>query len=225
VIDLRTVRGLAITVVTVAACGGGGGGGPAETPVEARLRAAIAGAVGAPVARVKCATPIGCVATIEGVEVKVAVREEAGSGSGGGKLAWDIDGLVVRAATLEAEVAALLGELEVTAKVDCGARVQIVKRQSGGGRITCGITSAARGGAPVAEVGQALATIDADGAAEIELVLGAEAVKARTEEVGTAVLETMSRSLDTAEAQGEDGEGSGSGSAGASGLGPRAPGP
>jgi hypothetical protein len=199
------VRGLAIAMIVAAACGSSGGGGPTETEIEARLREAVGAALGVKVARVACATPASCVATIDGVNLPVAVRED------GGRLAWEIAGLVVRAAVLEGEVAAMLAELDVAAKVDCGARVQLA---AAGARIACAIAAPVRGGVPVADRGAAWATIEADGAASLELVLGADAVAKRSERVAADELERMSRALDTGDGVDEGEEGSGSGSGG-----------
>lgn len=173
-----------VAVVLVAACGGHGGG---ETAVERKLRAAIAGVLGAPVTRVKCAAPASCVAIVDGIELPVSVTDD------GAHLAWDIAGLVLRGPALEAKVAAMLGELGVTATIACGPRVQVV---APGARVACTIARATRDGAAVADTGMAWATVHADGTADVELALGAEAVAARTADVATTDLDALSRALD-----------------------------
>lgn len=193
-------RVAAISAMVIAiACGSHGGGG--ETAVERKLRGAIAGVLGAPVARVKCAgpaaAPASCVATVDGAALPVAVKDT------GTQLAWDITGLVVRGAALEAKVAAMLGELEVTARIACGPRFQVV---TPGARVTCTIAAATRGGSAVADTGAAWATIEADGTANVELALGAEAVAARTTDVATTDLDALSRALDVGGDDDDDGE-------------------
>src|SRR5687768_1937734 len=86
--------------------------------------------------------PARCVALAEGVEIPVELRDD------GPTLSWQVAGMVLTAPALEAEVGALLDELAVTAKVDCGPKVRIVVA---GDRIECAIVAAVRDGIPVAE--------------------------------------------------------------------------
>jgi hypothetical protein len=208
-----------LVAVAAVACGGGAPARRGETRVEAELRGALAKAIDAAVERVVCPTtrreagPMRCIARAEGVEIPMTVRDD------GPDLAWEVSGMVLSAATLEREVGDLLGELAVTARVDCGPRVRLV---DAGGRVECTIVAAVRDGLPVAETGRAFATIDTSGGAAIELALGAAAVSARTEDVADAELEALSRALDREprapendvepDAGGGAGSGSGSGS-------------
>jgi hypothetical protein len=191
-----------LVAVAAVACGGGEPARRGESPVEAELRGALAKAISARVERVTCPTtrrepgPMRCIARAEGVEIPVAVRDD------GPDLAWEVSGMVLSAPTLEREVGVLLDELAVAAKVDCGPRVRLI---DAGGRVECTVVGVVRDGVPIAETGRAFATIDTAGGATLELVLGAAAVSARTEDVAEAELEALSRALDR-EPGGGDGE-------------------
>jgi hypothetical protein len=179
------VRRWTATLVAACAACGGGGGSSATATLEAKLRRALADALdGAKVTRVRCPTPAACTAELDGASIPIVV-EDAGA-----ELAWRLDGLVVDAEPLAVAVFDRLAELELTAAVDCGPRLRVVEP---GAVVACTIGSVRRGASVVYTEARALATVAVDGTADIELVLGADAIAARTAGVTAAEVDELDR--------------------------------
>jgi hypothetical protein len=174
------------TATLVAACAAcGGGGGSATASLEATLRRALADALdSAKVTRVRCTAPTACTAEVDGASIPIVVEDT------GAELAWRLDGLVVDAKPLAVAVFDRLAELELTAAVDCGPRLQVARP---GAVVACTIGNVRRGASVVYTEARALATIAADGTADIELVLGAAAITARTAAVTDAEVDELDR--------------------------------
>jgi len=118
--------------------------------------------------------PRGCSATLDGERFGIRVRDV------GRTWRWQVLGLVVTMAPIEAYVRGVLDDLGATQGVACGARVRHVAPND---RVACDL---ARGG-------KAFVTIAADGAITLELALDPTAAKARSEPVPG--LEHRSRAL------------------------------
>jgi hypothetical protein len=174
--DVRVV----LVIAAGAACGGGGDGRRrAETAIEREVRAAVTGAIGEPVTAIACtATACRVTAGASTVDVPIAVRAD------GSATAWRIDGSIVGAAKLEAHVGALLGELAIAGRADCGPRV-IVARP--GDRIACALTP---------DGGRAFAMLRDDGTVDVELALGADVAGHRSRDLDDGELDALSRGLD-----------------------------
>ena len=155
-----------------------------ETRREANLRRAIAAAIRTPVDRVRCRAPDRCDATVGAITLPVRVRDA------GTELAWELDGLVLHAADLEAAIEGALAELDQKRDAACGARVRIVQP---GEQVTCQLSGS----------GRAWARIDAAGTADIEIALESTVVSARSEGLADSELDALSRALDRDGASGD----------------------
>lgn len=191
---LRTVSvrlAIAFTIVaSAAACGGGrrehGHGSRIERTIERELATRVHAAV-----HVRCAwIPPACVATVEergGARLPIRIGVERGG------LVWRLDGVLVRAADLEAYLQDELEELGAPQQVRCGARIAAV---AAGDRIEC----------MLADGGRAFVIANADGSTAIEIELDRAAGEARSEPVTLErddLLLEMSRQLDEPGADGD----------------------
>lgn len=161
------IRAWAVSLLTVIACSDPHGR-PAHQPWP--IETAIATDLGARFgtsATAKClmvsAVPIGCTAKLaDGTELPIAIEQARA------EVRWHVDGVVIEAPQIVAYVKDGLASVHVEQTVDCGPRVQVIKR---GERIVCKL-----GGG-----GGAFVDIGPDGAASLELALDAATVSARTE--------------------------------------------
>jgi len=180
----------ALGLLLIAACGGGGGGDPAPAHgaggLERSIQRGLAAQLGVQVASVTCAGDACKAILAGGGELPITVRG----------LDWKLDGLAVSVAPLEQYLTAVAGDLGVTGKIDCGARVRAAQP---GDRIECKLGDSAR----------AWATIQAGGDFSIELAVGPEAIAARTAPLDEKALEQASAALDHGRDGGVDGEGEG----------------
>ena len=168
-------RALAVVWILALACGQGG------DPLERQLRRELRAQLGVAVDEVTCsgAPAAACQVRVGDQWLAVSITATAG-----GDRTWALTGLVIAAAPLERYVAAELEGLGMAVVVDCGARVRAVQV---GDRIACSL----------GEAGAAWATItDDEGNFAIEVALGGDAVRARSNEVDQASLEAHSRALD-----------------------------
>lgn len=109
--------------------------------------------------------------------------------SGEREVTWEADEHV-RTAAIAAYVRSELVQLGIDAPVDCGPA--LVAATPDLARITCRWDG-----------GEAWVELRPDGGLAIEVAVGAETVRARTEDVDVDELEARSRALDTAEAAGD----------------------
>jgi hypothetical protein len=185
-----------LVLLCVAACGGGGGS-PLERDVEKGLAAQLA----VDIDRVSCSgdPATACQAKVGDQWLAIAVVPAQGGG-----VAWELTGVVVALAPVERYIEKELAEIGHAVKVDCGSRVRTV---TVGERVTCSLGA----------LGAAWATIvDDEGAVDIEIAIGGDAVRARSEDVDVAGLDELSAALDLGAVSGEPpdeegGEGGGSG--------------
>jgi hypothetical protein len=151
---------------------------------EARIAEDLGAQLGVTVERVRCpagAYPKACTAEIEGTDglpVRV-VETDAG-------YEWTLEDFVISTRPLAAEIAIELDDLGVEATVDCGAVVRVTRV---GDRIECAIAGE-KDGLAWARI------LDEEAHFELELLLGAAAIEARTRPGDPAELERMSRELD-----------------------------
>ena len=119
---------------------------------------------------------------------------------------WELGGLVIASAPLEAYVVGALADLGVTARVDCGPRVRAAQI---GDRVACALDNG----------GRAFATIrDGAGAFTLELAIDREAAAARQGPADVAALDRQSAALDRGgDAVGEGGDESAAGEDGGAG--------
>jgi len=173
------VRRAVLALPLLAACGRRAEG---ESRIEREVRTGLGTQLAARVDAVDCPggpPPLTCEAKVGEARLHVWVAP-----AGSGQVAWDLIDLVVAAPPLEAYLRAALGELGVEGKADCGARVRVAKI---GDRIECSLGKA----------GAAWATVlDDDGVVSVELALGDDGVRVRTEAVDVAGLDELSRALD-----------------------------
>ncbi|HUQ05647.1 MAG TPA: hypothetical protein VM261_24255 [Kofleriaceae bacterium] len=158
-------------------CGGDRGGDPVARAVADGLRRQL----GVKVESVRCTRDRCDVVLAGGVTMAVRV-------SGGRDVTWEADEQV-RTEVIAAYVRTELVQLGIDAPVDCGPA--LVATTPGVARVTC-------------RFGEGTAWVDLlpDGGLALEVAVGAEAVRARTEEVDVDELERRSRALDTDEAEG-----------------------
>ncbi len=107
--------------------------------------------------------PLKCIATLaDGTELPIAIEHARTEWQ------WHVDGVVIEAAPIVAYVEEGLAGLHVAQQVDCGSRIQVIKR---GDRVVCKL---AGGGA-------AFVDIAPDGSTSLELALDAATATVRTE--------------------------------------------
>jgi hypothetical protein len=173
------------------ACGGGSG-----SPLERDIAAGLAAQLGVPVEKVTCSgePATACQARIGDQWLTVAVVPAQGGG-----VAWELTGVVIGLAPVERYLAKELAGLGHDVKVDCGAPVRAV---TVGERVRCSLGALGAAWAIV---------VDGDGAVDVEIALGGEAVRARSEDVDPVGLDEISAALDLGAVSGEppdeDGEG------------------
>lgn len=166
-----------LTALLVIACGDS----PREVPQVAtptakeptHLEKTIATQLSAKLGRtatVSC-TANHCTADLGDAVLPISIASvPAASAQGSGDVEWSVDGLLVRAAPIEAYLTSALVELGAPQTVACGAAIRSVHA---GARIECKL-----GGG-----GTAFAVIAADGTFSTEIELDPAAAKARTTEV------------------------------------------
>jgi hypothetical protein len=172
-------------ICAIAACGGHDDAPPPAPILPSSLEAGIARDLGAKlgaVVTVHCTklfgVPRACTATLaDGSKIAVHIRDR------GKQWGWEIDGMIVSVAPIEAYVAGVVEDLGAAQAVDCGARV---RRLVAGERVACKL---ARGGA-------AFVTVAKDGTFALELALDEGAARARTEGIDPKQLESRSRALE-----------------------------
>lgn len=184
-------RPTVLALVCLAACGGGSG-----SPLERDVAAGLAAQLGVAVEKVTCSgdPATACQARIGDQWLTVAVVPAQGGG-----VAWELTGVVIALGPVERHLAKELAELGLDGKVDCGAPVRAV---TVGERVRCSLGAH----------GAAWATVlDGDGALDVEIALGGEAVRARSEDVDPVGLDEISAALDLGAVSGEppDEEGAG----------------
>ncbi len=178
------MRGVVLaTLVAAAACRGDrGGGDPVARAVAAGLRAQL----GVDVTSVRC-THARCDVVLAG-GITMAVRV-----TGDRDVSWEADEHI-RTAVIAAYVRTELVQLGIDAPVDCGPALVAATPEVS--RITCRFDD-----------GMAWVDLLPDGGLGLEVVVGADAVRARTEEFDVDDLEARSRALDSAQAVGDSDEG------------------
>jgi hypothetical protein len=176
---MRRVVSLALAVTASAACRADRGGDPVARAVADGLRQQL----GVKVERVRCTRERCDVVLADDVALVVRV-------SGDRVVTWEADEQV-RTAVIAAYVRAEIAELGIDAPVDCGPTLVAAAPEMS--RITCRF-----GG------GTAWVDLVPDGGLALEIAIGDEAVRARTEDVDLDELEKLSRALDTDEAEGAD---------------------
>lgn len=174
---MRRVVLFGLVVAASAACRGERGGDPVARAVADGLRKQL----GVKVESVRC-TRDRCDVVLAG-NVTMAVRV-----SGERDVTWEADEQV-RTAVISAYVHTELVQLGIDAPVDCGPALVAATPEVS--RITCRFTD-----------GTAWVDLLPDGGLVLEVAVGAEAVRARTEEVDVNELEKRSLALDTDEAEG-----------------------
>lgn len=137
-------------------------GKPIETAISADLGARFGTSV-----TTRClmltVVPLKCTATLgDGTELPIAMDHART------EWRWHVDGVVIETAPIVAYVEEELAGIHVAQAVDCGRRIQVIKR---GDRVVCKL---AGGGA-------AFVDIAPDGSTSLELALDAEIAEARTE--------------------------------------------
>lgn len=177
---LSSPRALVIVLVVSgagAACGGDRGGDPVARAVADGLRRQL----GVQVERVRCTRERCDVVLAGGVTMAVRVTGER-------DVTWEADEQV-RTEVIAAYVRTELVQLGIDAPVDCGPALVAITPDAA--RVTC-------------RFGDGTAWVDLlpDGGLSLEVAVGAEAVRARTEEGDVDELERRSRALDTDEAEG-----------------------
>jgi hypothetical protein len=161
-------------LVLAAGCGGGGGR-PAASRDERALAVELITVLGAR-PEVRCRFGV-CQARLGASDIPVWLQ------AAGDTLRWRIPGWLVRVDEVEAELTAEATALALPGPVECGPPLVVL---AGDAALWCAV-----GDDHAARVG-----IDAAGAAEIELVIGADAIAARRHGAVGAELETASRALD-----------------------------
>jgi hypothetical protein len=174
-------RAVAFAVTAALGCRGDRGGDPVARAVADGLKKQL----GVKVKSVRC--------TRERCDVVLAGGETMGVRVHGERdVTWEADEQV-RTAAIAAYVRTELTQLGIDAPVDCGP--PLVAATPDVMRVTC-------------HFGASEAWVDLlpDGGLSLEVVVGAEALRARTEAVDVDELEKQSRALDTDEAEGVDEE-------------------
>lgn len=175
IVTLALAAWVPIVTLALAACGRG------RDPVERAIELTLARELGVPVQAVRCRRA-GCTAHLAGgVALPIERR-------GDRTVAWETPSLLdprVVAARVEGELAAL----GVTDTADCGDLLIAPPAPTG---IPCRL-----GGG-----GTAWASIDGDGAIELEIAVTAAIAAARQTGPGDPALDRRSRALDSDEAQG-----------------------
>ncbi len=166
------------------ACRGDRGGDRVARAVADGVRAQL----GVEVERIVCTRDRCDITLVGGVALTVTV-------TGDREVTWESDE-VIRTAPVAARVGAELEDLGVVAAVDCGPAL-VAAAADAPTRVTCRL----------GDGGEAWVDVGLDGGVAVELALGAEAVRARTEVVDEAQLEQRSRMLDSDDAEGSDGDG------------------
>jgi hypothetical protein len=168
-----------LPLIAVACRGDRGGGDPVARAVADGLKKQL----GVQVKSVRC-TRERCDVVLAGGET-MAVRVH-----GDRDVTWEADEQV-RTAAIAAYVRTELTQLGIDAPVDCGPA--LVAATPDVMRVTC-------------HFGASEAWVDLlpDGGLSLEVVVGAEALRARTEAVDVDELEERSRALDTDEAEGTE---------------------
>jgi hypothetical protein len=174
-------RALLLPLIGVACRGDHGGGDPVARAVADGLKKQL----GVQVKSVRC-TRERCDVVLAGGQT-MAVRVH-----GDRDVTWEADEQV-RTAAIAAYVRTELTQLGIDAPVDCGPA--LVAATPDVMRVTC-------------HFGASEAWVDLlpDGGLSLEVVVGAEALRARTEAVDIDELEKQSRALDTDEAEGTEDE-------------------
>jgi hypothetical protein len=170
---------LALLAAGSSACRGERGGDPVERAVADGLRTQL----GVEVERVRCSRD-RCEVVLAG-KVTMSVRL-----SGERDVSWEADEQV-RTAAIAAYGKTELVQLGIDDSVDCGPA--LVAATPDVSRVTC------RFG-----VGVAWVDLLPDGGLALEVAVGEDAERARTEDVDVDELERRSRALDTDEAEGPD---------------------
>lgn len=161
------IRVCAVGLLTVIACsdppaGMAHGPPPIETSIAADLSARFGTSVTAHCVMLTV-VPLKCTAKLaDGTELPIAIEHAPTEWQ------WHVQGRVVESAPVVRFVKDGLASVHADQTVDCGPRVQVIKR---GDRLVCKL-----GGG-----GAAFVELDATGAASLELALDAAAASARTE--------------------------------------------
>lgn len=175
---MRRVVVVASVLAAVAACRDDRGGGD---PVARAVADGLRRQLGLKVERVRCTRELCDVVLAGNVTMSVRV-------SGDRDVTWEADEQV-RTAVIAAYVRTEIVQLGIDSPVDCGPA--LVAAAADVSRITCRF-----GG------GTAWVDLLPDGGLALEVAVGDEAVRARTEEVDIDELDKQSRALDTDEAEG-----------------------
>jgi hypothetical protein len=163
-------------LLVLTACHGGDAGSHAGG-LERSIQRGLAAQLGVQVTAVACAGA-RCTATLAGGgTLPVAVHGKD----------WELDGLAIASAPLEAYVRDLAADLGLPVAVDCGPRVRAAQV---GDRIECSLGAA----------GRAFATVRAGGDFTVELAIGPDAVAAREAPADEQALDRASLALDRASA-------------------------
>lgn len=173
-----------LVVLLAVACRGERGGDAVARAVADGVRAQL----GVDVESIVC-TRDRCDVTMDGgVTLHVTVTGER-------DVTWESDE-VIRTAPIAARVQVELDELGILTEVDCGPALVAVA-PGAATRVSCSF-----GGG-----GQAWVDVAPDGGVELEVAIGADSVRARTEPFDEGRLDQQSRALDSDEAEGVLGEG------------------
>lgn len=187
---MRRVVLFGLVVAQSAACRGEPGGDPVARAVADGLREQL----GVKVESVRC-TRDRCDVVLAG-NVTMMVRVSRGPSGSGRDVTWEADEQV-RTAAISAYVRTELLQIGIDSAVDCGPALVAATPEVS--RITCRFDD-----------GTAWVELLPDGGLALEVAVGADAVRARTEAVDVDELEKQSLALDTDEAEGvasdEDGD-------------------
>jgi hypothetical protein len=153
---MRAVRFLAV----LGACGDPPPDSPPPPPAAkpSHVEQTIATQLSAKLGRattVSC-TATGCTADLGDAVLPIAIAK------GSGDLSWSVDGLLVRAAPIEAYLSAALVDLGAPQKVSCGPAIRSVPA---GARIECALERGGKAFAVIAANGTFATEIDLDPAA------------------------------------------------------------
>jgi hypothetical protein len=145
---------------------------PTSPPAPTHLELTIASQLSAKLGRsanVSCPSPTRCIADLGDAKLPIEITKSSDGAS------WQVSGLLVRSAPIEAYLRDALDDLGAKQRLTCGAPIRSVEP---GARIECTLE---RGG-------KAFATIQASGAFTTEIVLDPAAAAARSQEAPPQML-------------------------------------